>query len=48
MPSAPLILALETSCDETAVALCVGEGNIPSSEFSTEIEDHEAYGGVLP
>lgn len=48
MPPAPIILALETSCDETAVALCDGAGNILASEISSQIAEHEPYGGVVP
>lgn len=48
MPSSPLILALETSCDETAVALCDGGGRILTSEISTQIPEHQPYGGVVP
>lgn len=44
----PLILALETSCDETAVALCDGAGNIPAAAISSQIPDHQPYGGVVP
>ena len=48
MPSSPLILALETSCDETAVALCDGDGRVLASEISTQIPEHMPYGGVVP
>ncbi|HWB07432.1 MAG TPA: tRNA (adenosine(37)-N6)-threonylcarbamoyltransferase complex transferase subunit TsaD [Verrucomicrobiales bacterium] len=48
MPPAPVILALETSCDETAVAVCDGAGTILASEISTQIPDHAPYGGVVP
>jgi N6-L-threonylcarbamoyladenine synthase len=48
MPAAPVILALETSCDETAVALCDGGGNVLASEISTQIPEHQPYGGVVP
>jgi len=47
-PAAPLILALETSCDETAVALCDGGGRILASEISSQIAEHQPYGGVVP
>ena len=33
-----LILALETSCDETAVAITRGAGEILASEISSQIE----------
>jgi N6-L-threonylcarbamoyladenine synthase len=48
MPPAPVILALETSCDETAVALCDGDGRVLASEISTQIPEHAPYGGVVP
>jgi N6-L-threonylcarbamoyladenine synthase len=48
MSSAPLILALETSCDETAVALCDGTGHIRAAVLSSQIPEHQPYGGVVP
>lgn len=42
-----LILAIETSCDETAAAL-VEDGNILSSAIFTQIDIHRLYGGVVP
>lgn len=48
MPPAPVILALETSCDETAVAICDGAGSVLASEISTQIPEHQPYGGVVP
>lgn len=48
MPDSPLILALETSCDETAVAVCDGSGTILSAVLSSQIPDHRPYGGVVP
>ena len=47
-PLAPIILALETSCDETAVALCEGHGCILAAVLSSQIPDHQPYGGVVP
>ncbi|MBD0337599.1 MAG: tRNA (adenosine(37)-N6)-threonylcarbamoyltransferase complex transferase subunit TsaD [Cyanobacteria bacterium Co-bin13] len=41
------ILALETSCDETAVAL-VRDRTILSSVVSSQIETHQRYGGIVP
>lgn len=43
-----MILALETSCDETAAAICDADGNVLASEISTQIEIHRPYGGVIP
>jgi N6-L-threonylcarbamoyladenine synthase len=48
MHPAPVILALETSCDETAVAICDGAGSVLASEISTQIPEHQPYGGVVP
>ncbi len=47
MPAAPLILALETSCDETAVAIARG-GEVLAGEISSQIALHQPYGGVVP
>ncbi len=43
-----LILALETSCDETAAAVLTQDGSVLSSEVATQIEAHRVYGGVVP
>lgn len=43
-----LVLAIETSCDETAVALADGEGQILLSEVASQVEIHAPYGGVVP
>ena len=42
-----LILAIETSCDETAAAVTEGR-HILSSVINTQIEEHKKYGGVVP
>ncbi len=44
----PLILALETSCDETAVAIVRGTDTVLASEISSQIPLHRPYGGVVP
>ncbi len=47
------ILAIETSCDETAVAI-LRDGNrhsgseLLASEVASQIAEHEKYGGVVP
>ena len=41
------ILAIETSCDETAVAI-VKNRQVLSSIVSSQIELHKTYGGVVP
>ena len=42
------ILALETSCDETAAAVVREDGTVLSSEIASQIEIHRVYGGVVP
>ena len=44
----PLILAIETSCDETAVAVLSGSGELLASEVASQIAIHRPYGGVVP
>ena len=41
-------LAIETSCDETAVAVLDGDGRLESNVLSSQIEAHAPYGGVVP
>lgn len=47
-----LLLAIESSCDETAVALIRGEkgqrAEILASEISSQIDLHREHGGVVP
>jgi len=42
-----LVLAIESSCDETAVAILRGT-ELLSSEVASQIAVHQAYGGVVP
>lgn len=44
----PLILAIETSCDETAAAIVDGEGNLLSDVVASQIDFHARFGGVVP
>lgn len=46
--SASLILALETSCDETAVAIYSPEQGVLASQIASQIALHRPYGGVVP
>ena len=48
MSADPLILAIETSCDETAVAILRGRDQLLASEIASQIDLHRAYGGVVP
>jgi tRNA N6-adenosine threonylcarbamoyltransferase len=43
-----VILALETSCDETAAAVVTGDGAVLSSVVSSQAGLHARYGGVVP
>ena len=43
-----MILGIETSCDETAVALVTGDGEVRSSVVASQAELHARYGGVVP
>lgn len=42
------ILAIETSCDETAVAIVENGEKILSNKILSQIEIHKAFGGVVP
>lgn len=42
------ILAIESSCDETAAAVVEYGRNVLSSVVSTQIEKHKVFGGVVP
>lgn len=44
----PLILAIETSCDETAGAVVDGAGCIRSDVVASQIDFHARFGGVVP
>jgi N6-L-threonylcarbamoyladenine synthase len=46
--SCSLVLAIETSCDETAVAILRGPQDILASEIASQIDLHKRYGGVVP
>ena len=43
-----VVLAIETSCDETAAALVMGGNDVLSSVVSSQIEVHARFGGVVP
>jgi N6-L-threonylcarbamoyladenine synthase len=46
--SRALVLAIETSCDETAVAILRAPRDILASEVTSQIDLHKRYGGVVP
>ena len=41
-------LTIETSCDETSVAILKGGREVLSNVVSTQIKIHKLYGGVVP
>lgn len=42
------ILAIESSCDETAAAVVVNGRDVRSNVISSQIALHTLYGGVVP
>ena len=44
----PRTLAIETSCDETAVAVLDGRGRLEVNILSSQIAAHAPFGGVVP
>ncbi|MBF0843161.1 tRNA (adenosine(37)-N6)-threonylcarbamoyltransferase complex transferase subunit TsaD, partial [Streptococcus danieliae] len=42
-----IILAFETSCDETSVAV-LKKGQLVSNVIASQIESHKRFGGVVP
>ncbi len=46
--SGPVILGLESSCDETAAALVTSDRRILSHRLATQEAIHRPYGGVVP
>jgi len=48
MKGPPVTLGIETSCDETAVAVLQGETKILSDLIYSQADLHSRYGGVVP
>ena len=44
----PVLLAIETSCDETAVAILRGFEEVLAHEIYSQAEIHSEFGGVVP
>jgi N6-L-threonylcarbamoyladenine synthase len=42
------ILAIESSCDETAAAVVEDGRSVKSSVIASQVEEHKLYGGVVP
>jgi N6-L-threonylcarbamoyladenine synthase len=43
-----VILGIETSCDETSVALLDDDGSVRVNLIASQIERHQPFGGVVP
>jgi len=48
VPQPPIVLGIETSCDETAAAVVDGARRILANVVLSQLEDHRPYGGVVP
>jgi len=48
MLSGSLILGIETSCDETSVALLDRDGSVRTNLIASQIDRHQPFGGVVP
>lgn len=48
LPERPVILGIETSCDETAAAVVVDGVQVRSNVISSQIALHRNHGGVVP
>ena len=46
--SGPLLLAIESSCDETGIALIAGERRIVSNVVASQVALHAPSGGIVP
>ncbi len=47
-PSVPLLLAIESSCDETAAAVIARDRRVLSNVVASQSDLHERFGGVVP
>ncbi|MDL5157088.1 tRNA (adenosine(37)-N6)-threonylcarbamoyltransferase complex transferase subunit TsaD [Actinomycetospora termitidis] len=45
---ADLMLGIETSCDDTGVAIVRPDGSVVASAVASQVELHDRYGGVYP
>jgi len=43
-----IILAIESSCDETSAAIVINGRDVVSNIISSQIKDHKKFGGVVP
>ena len=47
-PRPPVVLGIETSCDESGVALVDAERRVRAELLRRQLERHAPYGGVVP
>jgi N6-L-threonylcarbamoyladenine synthase len=47
-PRSGPVLGIETSCDETAVALVAADRTVLAEALWSQIEEHAPYGGIVP
>jgi len=47
-PKARIVLGIESSCDETAVALVTSDRRILAERIASQEKEHAPYGGVVP
>jgi N6-L-threonylcarbamoyladenine synthase len=47
-PARAVILGIETSCDETAVALLTEDGHVRANVVASQADLHARFGGVVP
>lgn len=45
---AQIVLGIESSCDETAVALVASDRTILAQQIASQVSEHAPYGGVVP
>lgn len=48
MPVVKRVLAIETSCDDTSVAVVDSDNHVLSMESANQDKDHALYGGIVP
>ena len=48
MVTHPIVLGIETSCDETAAALVAADRRVLAHRLWSQTEEHAPYGGVVP
>ena len=48
LPASFTVLGIETSCDDTGVAVVQCDGTILGESIASQAELHEEWGGVMP